>query len=57
LIIKGLSKVMPMSFLSAIGYGFALGVVVWLIMRCVIGFVQGICKIPSKPSAHSLQPL
>lgn len=36
LIIKGLSKVMPMSFLPAIGYGFALGVVVWLIMRRVI---------------------
>ncbi len=27
---------MLMSFLSAIGYGFALGVVVWLIMRRVI---------------------
>jgi inorganic phosphate transporter, PiT family len=36
LIFKGLSKVMPMSFLSAIGYGFALGIVVWLIMRRVI---------------------
>jgi PiT family inorganic phosphate transporter len=36
LIVKGLSKVMPMSFMSAMGYGVALGVVVWLIMQRVI---------------------
>jgi PiT family inorganic phosphate transporter len=36
LILKGLSRVMPMSFLSALGYSFALGVAVWLVMRRVI---------------------
>lgn len=36
LILKGLSRVVPMSFMSAMIYSFILGLVVWLVMRRVI---------------------